>query len=242
MKKQKIIKENQQKPGKLPLLIGSSILLFLAACYFIFPGFKNAVHEIFHLLVSKDDKKIEAWVQKFGVMGPLVLILIMMIQMFLFVVPNILVMIISIVIYGPLWGSVISLAGVFCSSSLGYLLGRYLGPVTVNKLIKTETQIKISDFIEHYGVVAISITRLASLSNDSLSIVAGLLKMSYRRYILATLAGIIPLIVLLAIYGRNGKIERALIWIAGVSLVLFVAYVFIDKKRKAKASRSTKKS
>jgi uncharacterized membrane protein YdjX (TVP38/TMEM64 family) len=57
--------------------------------------------------------------------------------------------------------------------------------------------------------------------------------MSYRKYILATLAGIIPLIVLLAIYGKNGRIERALIWIAAISLVLLVAYIFIDKKKKA---------
>lgn len=235
MKKQEIIKENQQKQSKLPLFIASSVLLILVACYFILPGFKNGVHEMFHLLVSKDEQKIEAWVQKFGVMGPLVLILIMMVQMFLFVVPNILVMIISIVIYGPVWGSVIALTGVFCSSSIGYLLGHYLGPVTVNKLIKTETQLKISDFIERYGVVAIAITRLASLSNDSLSIVAGLLKMSYRKYILATLAGITPLIVLLALYGRNGRIERALIWIAGISLVLLFIYIFIDKKRNTKA-------
>jgi len=156
--------------------------------------------------------------------------------MFLFVVPNILVMIIAIVIYGPLWGSVISLVGVFCSSSLGYALGRYLGPVTVNKLIKPQTQVKISNFIERYGVGAIAITRLASLSNDSLSIVAGLLKMSYHRYILATLAGITPLIVLLALYGRNGRIERALLWIAGISMVLLFVYIFVDKKRKADKS------
>ena len=238
MKKKEIIKENQQSHSSLPVVIALSLLVILVGCYFIFPGFKTTVNEIFHVLISKDEEKIEAWVEKFGIAGPLVLILIMIVQMFLFVVPNILVMVISIVIYGPVWGSLISLVGIFCSSSLGYLLGRYLGPVTVNKLIKTETQLKISDFIERYGVGAIAITRLASLSNDSLSIVAGLLKMSYRKYILATLAGITPLIVLLALYGRNGKIERALIWIAGISLVLLFVYIFIDKKRQAKGNQS----
>ena len=234
MKQQEIIKENREKQSKLPLIIALSIVIILVGCYFLFPAFKNGVHEIFNVLVSKDERKIESWVQKFGAAGPLVLILVMMVQMFLFVVPNILVMIISIVIYGPVWGSIISLVGVFCSSSLGYALGRYLGPVTVNKLIKPQTQVKVSDFIEHYGVGAIAITRLASLSNDSLSIVAGLLKMSYRKYILATLAGIIPLIVLLALYGKNGRIERALLWIAGISMILLIVYIVFDKKRKAR--------
>jgi len=234
MKRQEIINDNRERPSKLPLVIALSIIIILAACYFLFPGFKNGVNEIVNVLVSNDEKKIESWVQKFGVAGPLVLILVMLVQMFLFVVPNILVMIISILIYGPVWGSLISLAGVFCSSSLGYALGRYLGPVTVNKLIKPKTQVKISDFIERYGVGAIAITRLASLSNDSLSIVAGLLKMSYRKYILATLAGITPLIVLLALYGKNGRIERALLWIAGISMALLIVYIIIDKKRKSK--------
>jgi uncharacterized membrane protein YdjX (TVP38/TMEM64 family) len=240
MNKQQVIAQNKERPGKLPLIIAGSIIIILAACYFLFPGFKNNVNEIFHVLVSKDEKKIEAWVEKFGIAGPLVLILVMMVQMFLFVVPNILVMIIAIVIYGPVWGSVISLAGVFLASSLGYTLGRYLGPVTVNKLITIKTQVKITEFIERYGVGAIAITRLASLSNDSLSIVAGLLKMSYRKYILATLSGITPLVVLLAIYGKNGKIERALIWIAAVSLVLLVVYIVIDKKRRSKTGKSSK--
>ncbi len=56
--------------------------------------------------------------------------------------------------------------------------------------------------------------------------------MSYQKYILATLGGITPLIVLLAIYGRNGKILKALIWIAAISLMLLIIYIVIDKKRK----------
>ncbi len=93
-------------------------------------------------------------------------------------------------------------------------------------------QKKTSEFIKNYGVAAIAITRISSFSNDSLSIVAGLLKMSYQKYILATLGGITPLILLLAIYGRNGKILKALIWIAVISLVLLIIYIIVDKRRK----------
>jgi hypothetical protein len=40
------------------------------------------------------------------------------------------------------------------------------------------------------------------------------------------------MIVLLAIFGRNGKILKALIWIAAISLMLLIIYIVIDKKRK----------
>ena len=100
-------------------------------------------------------------------------------------------------------------------------------------------RVKTTDFIRNYGVAAIAITRIASLSNDSLSIVAGLLKMKYRNYILATLAGIAPLIFILAIYGKNGKILKSLIWIGAISLIVLVFYIWVDKKRKKKLHNNT---
>ena len=218
----------------LPLIISLPLLALLVACYFLFPAFQSFVNEAFDVLTSNDQKKIQQWVSQFGFAGPLALIVLMVIQMFLFVVPNIFVMIVAIISYGPIWGAIISFLGVFASSSVGYLLGRYLGPVTVKRLLSEKAQRKTSDFIQNYGVAAIAITRICSFSNDSLSIVAGLLKMSYKKYILATLGGITPLIVLLAIYGKNGRILTALIWIAAVSLVLLIIYIVIDKKRRAR--------
>ena len=64
-----------------------------------------------------------------------------------------------------------------------------------------------------------------------------MLKMEYKKYITATLIGITPLIVLLAIFGKNEKIEWALIWIAAASLVMLVVYIVIDKKRKKKKKK-----
>ncbi len=217
---------------KLPLLISVSLLAILVALYFIIPSFQNFINEAFDVLTSNDQERIRKWVGQFKLAGPVVLILIMVVQMFLFVVPNVFLMMVAIISYGPIWGAVISFLGVFSSSSVGYMIGKYLGPVTVRKLMSDKVQKKTSEFIKNYGVAAIAITRISSLSNDSLSIVAGLLKMSYQKYILATLGGITPLILLLAIYGRNGKILKALIWIAVISLVLLIIYIIVDKRRK----------
>ena len=221
----------------LPLIIAVSVLGIAVGCYFIIPSFQEFIKEAFDILTSDDKERISDWVAEFGMAGPIVLIVFMILQMFLFVVPNILLMIVAIVCYGPVWGAIISLVGVFASSSVGYLIGKYLGPVTVHKLISKKTQEKAGAFIKDYGVMAIAITRLSSLSNDSLSIVAGILKMKYHKYILATLTGITPLIVLLAIYGKNGKILNALIWIAAISLILLIIYIVIDRRKKKKLAQ-----
>ncbi len=217
---------------KLPFIISFSLVAIVVASYFFIPGFNGFIDEGFDVLTSNDQARIQRWVSQFRLAGPVVLILVMILQMFLFVVPNVFVMMVAIISYGPLWGAVISFLGVFFSSSVGYSIGRYLGPVTVDKLLSKKAQLKTTEFVKNYGIPAIAITRICSLSNDSLSIVAGLLRMSYKKYILATIGGISPLIILLAIYGKNGKILKGLIWIAAASLIILIIYIIIDKRRK----------
>ena len=219
---------------KLPVLISVTLLAILLTLYFTVSGFQQFVKEAYSVLTSDNKALIKDWVSKFKLFGPLTLILLMIVQMFLFVVPNIFVMMVAIISYGPIWGAVIAFLGVFASSSVGYLIGKYVGPATVHKLMSEKVKNKTANFIKRYGVFAIAITRISSLSNDSLSIVAGILKMKYRRYILATLVGITPLIILLAVYGENGKILRSLIWIAAISLMILVAYIIMNERRRLK--------
>lgn len=212
------------------------LALALVSCYFLIPAFQEQVNIAFDVLTGEDDDRIQQWVETFGFFGPLVIIVAMMLQMFLFVVPNILLMMIAIVSYGPFWGGVISFVGVFASSSLGYFVGSKLSRVTLAKFVSLKNQEKIAAFIRDYGVGSIITTRLCSFSNDSLSIVAGVLKMEYKKYIAATMLGITPLIVLLAIFGNNEKIEVALIWVTIGSLSMLVFYILFDKRRKRKRS------
>ncbi len=237
MQEKHLLSKKTQKPSKLPLFASIGLLAALAICYWLIPDFRHALQEAWRMLTNENEKEFQQWIGKFGIAGPLILILVMVVQMFLFVIPNVLVMMIAINGYGPFWGSVISFVGVFASSSTGYVIGRYLSPSTVSRFVSEKNQQKISAFIKDYGVAAIAITRLSSLSNDSLGFVTGLLKMDYKKYILATMGGITPLIVLLALYGKNGKIEKALIWVAAISLVGLIFYIIIDKRKKSKKLR-----
>jgi len=51
-------------------------------------------------------------------------------------------MMVAIISYGPVWGAVISFLGVFASSSVGFMIGRYLGLATVHKLMSDKAQKK----------------------------------------------------------------------------------------------------
>jgi uncharacterized membrane protein YdjX (TVP38/TMEM64 family) len=216
---------------KLPLILSISVALALVGCYFILPGFGESIDGAFDVLTSKDEVRIKEWVSQFGIWGPIVIIIAFVAQMFLFIVPNILLIIISVLSYGPVWGGLLAWTGILVASTVGYYIGNRLSPITVQRLVSDKTQKTLRDFIKNYGMKAIIALRLSSFSNDGLSLVAGLLNMMYRRFILATIIGITPLIATLAIFGRRAEIEKILPWVGGVLVLALVVYIIIDRRK-----------
>lgn len=225
-------KHEKGKHNNALFWVSLTALVGLVASYFIFPAFEDGVNEAFDVITSEDEDRIRTWVKHFGLLGPVVLILAMIAQMFLFIIPNLLLFIIAILCYGPIWGSLICLTGVYASSSLGFVIGRRLGPRAIDRFVSETAQEKISLFVRRYGAKAIAIARLSSLASDGLGFAAGILEMEYKKFITATIAGITPVILLIAIFGKNGKVEKSLLWIAAISLVILVVYIILDKKKR----------
>ncbi|MDX1426697.1 MAG: TVP38/TMEM64 family protein [Salegentibacter mishustinae] len=224
------------KKSKAPLIVSGIIIIGLVAAYFFIPGVRDFLTEAWTVLTSNDEERITNWVSDFGWMGPTMLILAMVAQMFLIVIPSVALMVVSILAYGPIFGSLIIFAAIFTASSVGYFIGRYFGPVIVEKLIGPSNKIKIEDFIDDYGFWAVIVTRINPfLSNDAISFVGGILKMGYWRFIGATLVGIAPLTIFIAIIGKSTDgLKTGLLWGSLVSLAIFILYVWWDKKKRKK--------
>lgn len=227
--------EPQGKKSTLPIYISIAIAVATVMAYLFIPAVQSFFGEAWDVLSSGDEARIELWVSEFGWLGPLVLVLAMVIQMFLVVVPSVVLMVVSIIAYGPIWGSLIVLVSVFIASSVGYAIGSFFGEYLVKKLIGSKTESKISDFLKKYGFWAVFITRLNPfLSNDAISFVAGILHMGYRKFLAATLLGIAPLTALIAILGEsNETLRKGLFWVSLAGLAFFVGYI-IWRKRKRK--------
>lgn len=226
------LNEKNLSQSKLPLYFSLIIVISLMLAYFLFPQVENFLNEAWSILTSGDNGRIQQWFKEFGWVAPLILILAMVVQMFLIVIPTIALMVVSILAYGPIWGSVIVFIAVFTASSVGYSIGRYFSTGIVDKIIGRKTEKKVGDFLEEYGFWAIFITRLNPfLSNDAISFVGGMLKMSYRKFITATITGIAPLTIFIAVLGKSTQgLKTGLLWGSIVSLILFGGYVYWDKK------------
>lgn len=222
------------KKSKAPLYISLAIIAAVILSYFFIPEVKDFLSNAWSVLTSGDEQRTRAWVAQFGWFGPLIIILTMILQMFLIVIPTPLLMVVTVLAYGPWIGAIILFLAIFLASSFGYFIGRYFGPVIVEKLIGYKTERKISDFIEEYGFWTVIVIRLSPfLSNDAISFVGGVLKMGYWKFIGATMIGISPLIIFIAYLGGDyERLKTGLIWTSVISLVLFIAFVWWDKKRR----------
>ncbi len=225
---------NNVTKSKVPLYISIGLLVGIVASYFFIPSVQQFLHEAWQVLTSNNNQRIEQWIAEFGWYGPFVLVLAMIIQMFLLVIPSVALMVVSVLAYGPFWGSLIILSAVFAASSVGYVIGRFLSETFIMKLLGPNTENKIEQFIKNYGFWAVFVTRLNPiLSNDAISFVGGIVKMDYWRFILATLLGILPLTILIAILGENiENLKSGLLWGSIISLIAFIIYVVYDKIKK----------
>lgn len=223
--------ESSNKKSKLPLYLSIGLIIVGVGSCFLFPGFQDFLNQAWSVLTSDDEQRIKNWVDGFGWLGPIILILAMVLQMFLLVIPTILLMVVCILAYGPYLGSLIIFASVLAASTVGFFIGRYFGSDLVDRLIGKKTEKKVAEFLRQYGFWAIAITRLNPfLSNDAVSFVAGILNMSYQKFISATLLGIAPLTVFIAVIGQStDQLKTGLLWGSIISLLLFGVYIWWDK-------------
>ena len=228
------MKINSGKKSIWPLIISVAVVLIMVSFFFWNENFNREIREGYDILTSDDTERINAWVQNFGVWGPLILILAMIVQLILMFIPSVLVMVIAVLAYGPFWGALIAMVGVIVSATVGYLIGDYFGDFTVERLIGKPLAAKIEAFVKDYGLWTIIVVRFSPfLSHDLVSLIGGVVEMRYRRFIAATIIGSIPLIALVAFFGQSiDSLKPGLIVGSVISIVVFAAYFFLDKKKK----------
>lgn len=211
----------------------------MVLCYFVVPDFQSFVNEAYQVLTSDDEVKIKSWVGELGVWGPLFIILAMVVQMFLIFVPSPLLMVVSVLAYGPVWGAVLAVISVMVSSTIGFFVGKMIGTKTLYQIIGQKKEEKMESYVSDYGLWVVIVSRVSPIfSNDAISFVGGMVRMNYLKFIGATFLGITPLAILIAWFGENNdRLRSGLIWTSVVCVILLVLYIIFDRKRSNKLSK-----
>jgi uncharacterized membrane protein YdjX (TVP38/TMEM64 family) len=151
----------------------------------------------------------------------------------LVVAPITMLIIATAMAFGPLLGFIYSLLGCLVSAALTYSIGSLIGRETMRRLAGRHVR-RLSQQLGRHGLIAILIVRILPVAPFSIvNIMAGASEVRFGDFILATLLGMLPGLVLMTLFGdrlqsvlHDPRVETFIILVAlSVALVLVMAWL-----------------
>lgn len=186
---------------------------------------------------------IKTYILSYGKYAALCFILIYSIKPIVLVVPASLLSILAGNIFGPLVGLLLSIVSCFFAGTLAFCLSKILGKPFVDRILKGRA-IKLGESIEKRGFLIMFIMRLSFIfPYDGLSYAAGLSKMKYSDFILGTILGILPEMIVYSIIGGNIDNPLSAKFILPIIMMVIIAIISsnVYKTIKNKDGQNNKK-
>jgi uncharacterized membrane protein YdjX (TVP38/TMEM64 family) len=190
-----------------------------------------------------DFNYMKKFVLGYGRFAEVIIILIFIVKPICVLFPSNILSILAGSIFGFWEALILSIIGWFLSATISFLLARKFGQTFVNKVLKGKA-LKLDDDIEKHGFKIMLIMRLSCVfPYDALSYGAGLTKMRYIDFILATMIGVAPSIIAYAVIGKNiGNVTSNSYLEIAASIIIVIAiavisYLIYKKRGKTKASK-----
>ena len=205
MKKNKFIK------------IFTTVLACTILAYFIF---KYKIH-----LGHFNIRGLRRYILSYGKFSAIAFVLIYSLKPIFLVIPASLLSILAGSIFGPYEAFTLSMISCYFAGTLGFFLSKFLGKSFVHKLLKGKA-VALDSNAEEHGFKIMLIMRLSTLfPYDPLSYAAGLTKMKYRDFILASLLGIAPEMLAYSFMGKNLRHPLSLKFALPIIIVAIVAVI-----------------
>lgn len=147
--------------------------------------------------------EIERLVESAGSWGVAVAISLMVVHSFV-PFPAELVAIANGMVYGPLWGTVITWSGAMLGAYLAFGLARLLGRRFVERMVREQDWRRVDSWVAERGGTTLLISRfLPVISFNLINYVAGLAGISWWTFTWATALGILPMTALMVVMGAR---------------------------------------
>lgn len=223
----------RQPPAYLRWVIfGGVVATFLLLG--LIPEVRVFAHAAYVALRSPDPAVMQAFVNSLGWAGPLALVAGFILQAVVPVIPALVMIAVTARAYGPVEGFFIVYIGTMLGAVTGYWLGRTVGNSLIRVLIGESARRKTYEFAEKNGAQGVLMVRLMPiLSADAMNLVAGAARMPFRKFMLASATGALPVTALVVwLSGDNHR----MMWGLGL-LSAVVGAVFLGRWWYARRSR-----
>ena len=174
-----------------------------------------------------DQGAVAAYIRSWGVWGPLVFILIHLLQIIIAVLPGQFVFIAGGYVFGFTGGLLLNLVTVIAGSQIAFALARLGGRPLVKRFVPADTLERWDWVAEQHGVLFLISGFLLPVifPADVMNYVAGLSSMPARKFLFASFLGRLPSLILMTLIGSHGLELSLEVWaiIAFAIIGLFCA-------------------
>lgn len=174
------------------------------------------VREPVFMLISLvgDQAAVSAYLQSYGVWGPLVLAFAQLVQVIVAFIPGHVFLIAGGYVYGFVPGFILNMTCIVLASQLGFALARWMGRPLVERLISTETLDRWYRIGEKQGFLFFTIAFLLPVfPSDAMNFVGGLSGISGAKFLAASFLGRLPSAIMLTMIGAYGLEFSRTTWV-----------------------------
>src|ERR687894_942728 len=201
--------------------------------YLLLDGFRSETNRALGILGRGDIAGLKEYILSFGVWAPVASCFLMVLQALLAPVPSFLITFANGLAFGVFWGWMLSLFGHVLAAAVCFGVSRALGRGPVEVLVGRTGLQSADRWFARWGMYAVFVGRLIpGVAFDVISYAAGLTRMQFRNFIIATALGIFPQTFLYAYLGRQAPEYVALFLVTSALVVAGVVAVAVIRYRR----------
>lgn len=212
--------------NRLRLVLKLGLIVALPAAYFLIPPLRAKVDSWLFMLAMVDVAALRDYVQSTGAWAPLASIGLMILQAVIAPLPAFVITFANAALFGWAWGALLSWTGAMLGAALCFALARWYGRGLVETLTPPGTLQRFDQLSERWGLWAVLVARLLPfIPFDPVSYAAGLARIGWWRFLLATGIGQLPATIVYSLAGDLLAVDIRLLALA-IAAVFVVSTVF----------------
>src|SRR5918993_1161713 len=215
----------------LRVLLLAAVTAVFGLLYLLSAEFRSETNRALGILGRGDIAGLRDYILSFGLWAPVASCFLMVLQALVAPVPSFLITFANGLAFGVFWGWMLSLFGHVLAAAVCFGVSRALGRGPVEVLVG-KTGLESADrWFERWGTYAVFAGRLLpGVAFDAISYAAGLTRMRFGGFVLATTLGIIPQTFLYSYLGQRAP-EYAGLFLVTSALVVGGVLVFAVVRR-----------
>ncbi|WP_300347968.1 VTT domain-containing protein [Clostridium sp.] len=199
------------KKKKIFIILGILILIFAGITIFL-----TREHiKLFYEMIT-DGNFMKKYIERFGPWAAVIFFVFQILQVVIFFIPGEIIQAAGGYVFGTFWGSVLSFSGIAVGSAILFYICQRFGKKLVEKLVPKEMFDNLERILNSSKIklILVILFFIPGAPKDSLIMVCALSNITLKHFIIFSMIGRIPALVVSSFMGANlaqGKIAMVIV-------------------------------